>query len=90
MDLAASRAEPIPVFAEMGSINPVVISSLALKKNAEKWAEIYAQSITLGTGQFCTNPGLVILLNGDDAEAFIAAVAERFRTSAAGTLPAVA
>lgn len=59
-DLAAERAEPIPVFAEMGSINPVVITEGALKERGEELATTYAGSITLGTGQFCTNPGLII------------------------------
>ena len=59
-DLAAKREEPIPVFAEMGSINPVVLLPKALTNRAESIAQTYAGSITLGTGQFCTNPGLII------------------------------
>lgn len=69
-DLAASREEPIPVFAEMGSINPVVVLPSALKNKLEDWANAYAQSITLGSGQFCTNPGLILGLDSPDFRAF--------------------
>mgnify|MGYP003393440199 FL=1 len=58
-DLANQRTEPIPVFAEMGSINPVILLPKALQKRTMKIAKTYAQSITLGSGQFCTNPGLI-------------------------------
>ncbi len=60
MDLASKRQEPIPVFAEMGSINPVVVLPNALEHRSNDLAKTYASSITLGTGQFCTNPGLVL------------------------------
>jgi NADP-dependent aldehyde dehydrogenase len=64
-DLAAQREEPIPVFAEMGSVNPVVILPEALKEKGESLSETYAKSITLGTGQFCTNPGLILGLKSE-------------------------
>jgi NADP-dependent aldehyde dehydrogenase len=67
LDAAAKRAEPIPVFAEMGSINPVVILPKALENRHQEIAKTYAGSITLGTGQFCTNPGLLL---GIESEAF--------------------
>jgi NADP-dependent aldehyde dehydrogenase len=70
-DIAAKRPEPIPVFAEMGSINPVVILPKALESKNEFWANQYAASITLGTGQFCTNPGLLIALQGPGLDTFI-------------------
>ncbi len=70
-DLAAQREEPIPVFAEMGSVNPVVILPEALKTNGESLAKTYAGSITLGTGQFCTNPGLLLGIKGDSLNNFI-------------------
>ncbi len=73
---AAGRPEPIPVFAEMGSINPVVILPQALRKQSDKWAKIYAQSITLGTGQFCTNPGLLLGIKSPDLDDFINDLAE--------------
>jgi len=60
--LADERKNPIPVFAEMGSINPIVFLPLALEKQAEELAKKYAASITLGAGQFCTNPGLMIAI----------------------------
>ena len=70
-DLAAKRDEPIPVFAEMGSINPVVILSNALNNRAETIAQTYAGSITLGSGQFCTNPGLIIGVKSDGLTKFV-------------------
>jgi NADP-dependent aldehyde dehydrogenase len=70
MDLAASRDEPIPVFAEMGSANPVFILPRALRERGESLASGLHASFTLGGGQFCTKPGLVFL---DTAEpAFLA------------------
>ncbi len=70
-DLAAQRDEPIPVFAEMGSINPVVILPKALQNNGDSLASIYAKSITLGTGQFCTNPGLILGLKSEELSNFV-------------------
>jgi len=58
-DLAQTREEPIPVFAEMGSVNPIFITEKRLIKD-KSLTETLAQSITLGTGQFCTNPGLIL------------------------------
>jgi len=76
-DLAAKRDEPIPVFAEMGSINPVIITKKALEKRASEIASTYAGSITLGTGQFCTNPGLILTLESDFASKFIDELGEK-------------
>ena len=56
-DWANQRKEPIPVFAEMSSINPVFLLPEKLKQSAADVAKMYAASITLGVGQFCTNPG---------------------------------
>ncbi len=75
-DLAASREEPIPVFAEMGSINPVIILPEALKKRTKNLAKTYAGSVTLGTGQFCTNPGLILGIKGQELSDFIKSLAE--------------
>jgi NADP-dependent aldehyde dehydrogenase len=66
-DAAAGRPDPIPVFAEMGSVNPVVLLPDALKSNAEALATGLHGSFTLGVGQFCTNPGVVLCLR-DAAE----------------------
>lgn len=76
LDLASQREEPIPVFAEMGSINPVIMLPNALKNRRDSLAKTYASSITLGTGQFCTNPGLIIGLEGNDLSSFISTLAE--------------
>jgi len=69
--LANERPEPIPVFAEMGSINPVVILPSALEEKGSYWAEQYAGSIMLGAGQFCTNPGLILGLKSKSLDTFI-------------------
>jgi 2,5-dioxopentanoate dehydrogenase len=69
-DLAAKRPEPIPVFAEMGSINPVVLLPEILIQSNQAWADAYAGSITLGTGQFCTNPGLLLGIASEGLNAF--------------------
>ncbi|CAD0008723.1 aldehyde dehydrogenase (NADP(+)) [Flavobacterium salmonis] len=73
--IAANRPVPIPVYAEMGSINPVVILPSALKLESEKWAKNYAASIVAGTGQFCTNPGLILGINSNELENFITILA---------------
>ena len=75
-DLAAKRPEPIPVFAEMGSINPVIMLPKALENRAESLAKTYAGSITLGTGQFCTNPGLILGVKSKALTTFVNALAE--------------
>lgn len=71
LDLAAQRPEPIPVFAEMGSINPVVLLPNAIVQRGYELAKTYAGSITLGTGQFCTNPGLLLGIKSEDLSNFI-------------------
>lgn len=70
LDLAAQRPEPIPVFAEMGSINPVVILPNAVSQKGAELAKTYAGSITLGTGQFCTNPGLLLGIKSEELSNF--------------------
>lgn len=60
LDYANARTHPIPVFAEMGSVNPVVLMEEILSIRAEEMAKEYAASITLGMGQFCTNPGILM------------------------------
>jgi alpha-ketoglutaric semialdehyde dehydrogenase len=69
-DAAAARPEPIPVYAEMGSTNPVFVLPGALKKNGKAIAEGLVQSVTLGVGQFCTNPGLIFGLRDQQFAAF--------------------
>ena len=63
MDTAAKRKQPIPVYAEMSSVNPIVILPGALERGEEALAEVFFGSLTLGVGQFCTNPGLVFMPN---------------------------
>jgi len=69
-DYAAVRPKPIPVFSEMGSTNPVLLLPDALDKNADTIATQYAGSITLGVGQFCTNPGLLIGISSPSLNLF--------------------
>lgn len=70
--LAARRRVPIPVYAEMSSINPVVILPAALKARGGALASEFVVSLNMGVGQFCTNPGLVILIDSPEAEQFVA------------------
>lgn len=74
--LAAARPEPIPVFAEMGSVNPVVALPSSLEKKGDEWAEQYAGSITAGCGQFCTNPGLILGIESPTLDNFIEKLGE--------------
>ncbi|CAL2076803.1 Alpha-ketoglutaric semialdehyde dehydrogenase [Tenacibaculum dicentrarchi] len=76
-NLGAQRDQPIPVFAEMGSINPVVVLPNVIKNKAAETASTYAGSITVGTGQFCTNPGLLLTIEGDQTDAFVKDLAEK-------------
>ncbi|TJZ62791.1 aldehyde dehydrogenase (NADP(+)) [Sphingobacterium olei] len=69
-DIANQREEPIPVFAEMGSVNPVFAFTNVLNERAETLAKEYATSLTMGVGQFCTNPGVFIGVKGDGLDRF--------------------
>jgi NADP-dependent aldehyde dehydrogenase len=69
-DIAQKRKDPIPVFAEMGSINPVIFLPSKLEKDLDELAALYAGSITMGVGQFCTNPGLLISRKSKALEKF--------------------
>ncbi|WP_426671067.1 aldehyde dehydrogenase (NADP(+)) [Mucilaginibacter sp. McL0603] len=70
LKMAQQRDQPIPVFAEMGSVNPVILLPDALESRYNQIAEQYASSITLGAGQFCTNPGLLIAMKSSGLEKF--------------------
>ncbi len=72
MDLAAARRAPIPVFAEMGSVNPVFVTPAAARERGEALAQGLAGSVTLGAGQFCTNPGIVVVTR--ESAAFVDAL----------------
>lgn len=86
MDAAAARPEPIPVYAEMGSINPVFLLPGALKQNAESIAAGLHGSVTLGVGQFCTNPGLVFVENNEAARVFRQKLESLMSATAPGTM----
>ena len=85
-DAAAARPEPIPVFAEMSSLNPIFILPGALRERAAKIAEGLRGSITLGVGQFCTKPGLVFGLEGPDFAQFRQTLAGLLETVAPATM----
>jgi NADP-dependent aldehyde dehydrogenase len=73
---AAARPEPIPVYAEMSSVNPVFVLPTAVARDAQGLAAAYVASLTLGSGQFCTNPGLVFVPDGADGDTFLKAAAD--------------
>ena len=85
-DAAARRPRPIPVYAEMGSVNPVVITQAALAARADDIADGLVGSVTMGAGQFCTNPGLVLLEDSRASRDFINTVAEKMEAAPAGVL----
>lgn len=76
-ELAQKREEPIPVFAEMGSVNPVMLLPGKVKEDPAKLAATIAGSINLGAGQFCTNPGVLIALKSEETETFKTELATR-------------
>jgi len=80
-DLAISREKPIPVFAEMGSTNPVVLLPEKLKNETDVVATQLAGSVTLGVGQFCTNPGLIVALASEELDTFIRLMDEKLSRS---------
>ncbi len=83
MKAAAARSEPIPVYAEMSSVNPMFLLPGALRERAIQIAEGLQASVTLGVGQFCTNPGLVFIPVGAASEAFRAKLVELMSTTPA-------
>lgn len=83
---AMERSEPIPVFAEMGSTNPVFIMPDLLKDDAPKVAQQVADSVNLGAGQFCTNPGMVLVLDDDYTSTFVKSLASTFAEKEASTM----
>ncbi|MCE9683653.1 aldehyde dehydrogenase (NADP(+)) [Halomonas alkalisoli] len=86
MKTAQSRPQPIPVYAEMSSINPVFLLPEALKARSDKIAEDFVGSLNMGAGQFCTNPGLVIAVKGAELDAFVEAAGDAIKGSAAQTM----
>ncbi|QTF92105.1 aldehyde dehydrogenase (NADP(+)) [Halomonas sp. BM-2019] len=83
---AQARPQPIPVYAEMSSINPVFLLPEALQARSKEIAEGFVASLNMGAGQFCTNPGLVIGVKGPDLDAFLEAAGQAVKGSAAQTM----
>ena len=75
-DSATSRPDPIPVYAEMGSVNPVFVLPEAMKKNYKEIAEMVGKAVLLGVGQFCTNPGLIFVMKDSNSEDFARMLAD--------------
>ena len=85
-DLVVKRPIPIPVYAEMGSTNPVFVLPGAMKQRAETIASGYAAALTLGNGQFCTNPGLLIHLDDEIKDSFHASLKNAFTNTKSGVM----
>ncbi|MDI5934998.1 aldehyde dehydrogenase (NADP(+)) [Halomonas kalidii] len=86
MQTAQARPQPIPVYAEMSSINPVFLLPEALAARGREIAEGFVGSLNMGAGQFCTNPGLVIGVKGEALDAFLTTAGEAVQASAAQTM----
>ncbi|MHC1479579.1 aldehyde dehydrogenase (NADP(+)) [Frateuria aurantia] len=86
MQVAAARREPIPVYAEMSSINPVYLLPAALAQRAEALGKAFIGSLSMGSGQFCTNPGLILALDSPALDAFEAAAVEAIAQVDAGVM----
>lgn len=85
-DAAAARPSPIPFHGELGSLNPVVVTEEAAQERAGQIGGGLAKSVTLGTGQFCVKPGLVLAPQGETGDALVAALAEKLGETAPGVL----
>lgn len=86
IEAANRRPEPIPVFAEMSSVNPVFVLPVACRQRGEEIAKGFADSLVLGVGQFCTNPGLVITVEGPHLHAFRQAAVSAIESKASATM----
>ncbi len=85
-DLCAQRPEPIPFFGELGSVNPMFLMPAATEARAESIGKGWAASLTMGAGQFCTNPGIAVVVNGPAAERFITSATEALAQVAPQTM----
>lgn len=85
-DLCASRPEPIPFYGELGSVNPMFVLPQAAAARGAEVGTGWASSLTMGVGQFCTNPGIAVVTDGPDADAFVAAATEALGAVAAQTM----
>jgi alpha-ketoglutaric semialdehyde dehydrogenase len=86
MAVAAARKQPIPVYAEMSSINPVFVLPHALDQRAEEIGKGFAASLTMGVGQFCTNPGLVLAIDGPGLDTFVKAASDALAASSSAVM----
>jgi NADP-dependent aldehyde dehydrogenase len=84
--LAAARPQPIPIYAEMSATNPVLLLPNRLEEAAEQIGAAFVGSLTLGTGQFCTNPGLVLAIDGPACDRFLAAAGEAVQAWTPGVM----
>ena len=73
-DLCAARPEPIPFFGELGSVNPMFLLPGAISERGAEIGTGWAGALTMGAGQFCTNPGIAVVIDGPDADVFLNAV----------------
>ena len=85
-DLCAARPEPIPFFGELGSVNPMFLFENAISNRGEALAKGWAGSLTMGAGQFCTNPGIAVLVKGEAAEKFVTTAKEALASVPAQTM----
>ena len=85
-DLCANRPQPIPFFGELGSVNPMFVMPYANASRSEQIAAGWAGSLTMGAGQFCTNPGIAVVLDGPGADAFTAAITDGLKEISAQTM----
>ncbi|MCB9769881.1 MAG: aldehyde dehydrogenase (NADP(+)) [Candidatus Omnitrophica bacterium] len=85
-DAAARRAKPIPFYAEMGSVNPVFVLSGTLEERLESFVQGYIGSLTLGVGQFCTNPGLLVALAGENWDLLMHQLSRGIEALGCGTM----
>ena len=85
-NLCAARPEPIPFFGELGSVNPMFVLPEAAANRGEKLGADWAGSLTMGVGQFCTNPGIALVVEGSDADQFVAAAKAGLEAVSAQTM----
>lgn len=85
-DICVARPEPIPFFGELGSVNPMFLLPAAMSARGAEIASGWAASLTMGAGQFCTNPGVAIVIDGSDASAFIKEASEALKSINAQTM----
>jgi NADP-dependent aldehyde dehydrogenase len=83
---AAADAAGKPIYLELSSINPVVILPGALRERGEQIIDEFATSALMGPGQFCTNPGIAVMIRGDETEAFLTSLARNYQSAPVGTL----